>query len=244
MRMRAVIGLVLAGMTALPARAVEDYDACIALIATAPEQAVAEADAWSRFDGGWAARHCYALALAATGATRRAAAEMAGIATEAIDLPRDVRADMFVTAGEWFLDLDELGETAQAIDRAERLAPQGHQHLILSAELNAKLGDVQGAIGALNKVLKTRGPAPEPLLLRATLKRRLGDGIGARDDAYWASELGPDLPDVWLEIGQVEAMLGNRDRAREAWLRTIEMAPQDPLAQTARRQLQLLESGQ
>ncbi|MEM7507688.1 MAG: hypothetical protein AAF415_13180 [Pseudomonadota bacterium] len=242
--MRAVIGVALAALAALPARAVEDYDACIALAASAPEQAVAEAEAWSRFDGGWAARHCYALALAATGATRRAAVEMAGIATEAVDLPRDVRAEMFITAGEWFLDLNELGETAQTIDRAERLAPQGHKHLILSAELNAELGDLRSAIAELNRLLKARGPETEPLLLRATIKRRLGDGIGARDDAYWASELDPELPEVWLEVGQVEAMLGNRDNARAAWLRAIEKAPEDPLAETARRQLQLLESGQ
>ena len=53
-----------------PARAVDDYDTCIAMIASDPGRAEREAGDWARYGGGGpAARHCYALALIEVGAS-------------------------------------------------------------------------------------------------------------------------------------------------------------------------------
>ncbi|MEL6479570.1 MAG: hypothetical protein AAFR17_19765 [Pseudomonadota bacterium] len=229
-------------LAAGPAASVEDYDACTALIAADPARAAAESASWARFDGGWPARHCHALALLALGAERKAALELLEIGAGAGELPPEVRAEMFVDAGEILLDLGELGEAAQAVDRADRLAPRSRGARILSSTLSARFGDWQGAERDLSTAIDQSGVDAELLLLRATAKRRQGDRVGARSDAYWASELAPENPSVWLEIGEVEAALGNRPMARDAWLAAIRLAGEDdPLAAFARQKLQRLE---
>ncbi|MEM0921818.1 MAG: hypothetical protein AAGI13_02160 [Pseudomonadota bacterium] len=229
-------------LTAAPAWAVEDYDTCTALIAADPAAAAAGAQVWARFGGGWPARHCHALALLALGAERKAALEIAAIARDASDLPADIRAEMFVEAGEIFLDLGELGETAQAVERADRLDPRSRGARLLSAALAARFGDWAGAEADLTQAIDRAGPDAETLSLRATAKRRGGDAAGARTDAYWAQELAPESPAVWLEIGEVEALLGNRAAARAAWLSAIRLAgAEDPLAGIARQKLQLMD---
>ena len=86
--------------TALPAQAVDDYDACLDLIATNPAQAEREAGDWARFGGAAPARHCYALALIAVGAESRGIDELLGIAVEEPDLEPNARADILAQAGD------------------------------------------------------------------------------------------------------------------------------------------------
>lgn len=228
-------------LIASPAAAVEDYDACIALIAVDAARAEAEADTWARFDGGWPARHCQATALAAMGAARQAARLLSDIAVEATELPNRVRANLFAEAGELFLSLDALTEAEQAVERALKLTPDGYAPLLLSASLGAERLEWRRVRTLLDDVIEAHGEGTEPLLLRATAKRRLGDMVGARSDALWAAELTPDLPDAWLELGLVETALGNRDGARQAFLKAITLDSEGPLAPVARRRLQELE---
>ena len=99
------IGLV---VSILPARAVDDYDICLDMIASDPLRAEREAGEWARYGGGAGARHCYALALIAIGAPSRGIDELLGIAAEEPDLEPDARADILAQAGDLLLEEGDL----------------------------------------------------------------------------------------------------------------------------------------
>ena len=235
---------IIAMTLATPAAAVDDYDACLALVGLDPSLAAAEAEFWARGGGGWPARHCHVQAILALGADRRAAQELTAIATEALDLPAPVRAEMFVEAGEIYLDQGNLSDTLQTIDRAQRLDPKNRAARLLTADLLAVQRDWAGAAAELGKSLADHGPDAEVLTLRATTKRKRGDLVGARSDIAWAFELLPNQPLTLLESGEIAAAIGDRDRARTDWLQVIALDPKADLADLARQKLQRLDFGQ
>lgn len=233
------LGLVLA---AGPAAAVGDYDACLALAADDPARAEVEAARWVAAGGGSAARHCRALALLGLGAGHRAAELMAGIAAEDRALHDQVRADMLVEAGRIWLGLGALEAGQAAVDRALKLAADPRPALVLSARLKAEAGDWPGAEAALERALARGAPDAGILVLRASARLRLGQLVAARADLAWAAELAPDDPALWLETGALEAAGGNRDAARAAWLKAIELDREGPVGAAARLRLQRMEA--
>lgn len=229
-------------LAASPALAVEDYDACVALVERDPARAEIEAGRWIAAGGGTPARHCRALALFAQGAERRAAGLLAEIAAEDRTLPGQVRAEMLVQAGEIHLGLADLAAARAAVERAMRVATDPRPVLVLSARLEAEAGNWQAAASALDHALARGEPDAEILVLRAAARQRLGQLVAARADLAWAEELAPDLPELWLEKGAVEAASGNRDAARAAWLKAIELDRDGPVAEAARLRLQRMEA--
>lgn len=227
----------------VPSNAFENYDACIASIGQNAERTVERADQWARLDGGWPARHCRALALIAVGAKQSGAIELTRIGAEATELPGQARSEIFALAGETFLDVDEIGEAEQSLDRALNLAKDPRPALQLSARLNERRGNAAAAVRDLDKAIKHGPITADLLILRSSARQRAGDLVGARDDAIRAQELSPDDPDVWYQNGQIQALLGNVDAARDAWLRTIDLARGEPLAKAAQISLQKLEAG-
>ncbi|MBY8977573.1 hypothetical protein KHP62_17295 [Rhodobacteraceae bacterium NNCM2] len=241
------MGALLAPALILPpmtGAAFETYDECVAAVATNPETTIDEADRWARFDGGWPARHCRALALIAAGSDMQGARELVLIATDAIELPSQVRSEMFAHAGQIFLELGFIGEAKQSLDRSLNLAMDKEEALALSAALKANDGDHNGAVRELTKALEESGPKASLLILRSESKQAAGDLVGSRDDATWALELTPENPDAWFRSAQIEAELGNLDGARAAWLNTIDLARGEPIAQAAQINLQLMEAAQ
>ncbi|MEM6905639.1 MAG: hypothetical protein AAF568_07070 [Pseudomonadota bacterium] len=235
-QLRAAIFILLAA----PAAAVEDYDACVAMISADPAGAESSAADWARDGGGWPARHCRALALEATGALRAAAIAYSEIGEEAQDLPDEVRIEVFADAARLFLDIGAVEEAGLVTDAALQLSPRSRTARLANASLSAEIGDWRAALSDLDLAVTASGPDAELLVLRATAKRRLNDQVGARADAKWALELAPEDPAVWLELGETEAALGNRRAANAAWLTTIDLAGDTGLAEIARRKLQRL----
>lgn len=240
---RLILSLLLFAGLPGAAGAFADYDACVAQIEQAPERTAELAEKWSRLEGGWPARHCRALALIAAGARRVGALELSAIAVEASELPPQSRSELFAHAGEIFVDLDMIDEARQSLDRSLNLAGDPRPALRLSALLNQALGRHRAAFNDLDRAVKHGQPTASLLVLRSAARQRSGDLVGARDDAAWAQEIAPDDPDVWYQRGNVEASLGNADGARDAWLRTIDLARGQPLAHAARTSLQKMEAG-
>ena len=236
----AAFGVVLA---AGPAAAVADYETCVGLVESDPEQAEAEAARWAAAGGGSAARHCRALAMLALGADRSAAELLSAIAAEDRTLPAEVRAEMLVEAGEIHLGLGDLEAGRAAVARALKLATDPQPALTLSARLAAEAGDWQGAVAELDRALARGAPSADILVLRASARRQLGQLVAARADLAWAEELAPDDPALWLERGALEAESGNRDAAREALLKAIALDREGPVAEAARLRLQRMEAG-
>lgn len=227
--------------TALPARAVEDYDACLALVAENPARAEIESSDWSRFGGGSAARHCHAMALAALGATRLAAEELAALARDARDLPNAIRAEALLQAAEFLLDLGETGAGIGLAEQAIRLDDSAEART-MRARLHAAEGNYARALADLDAAVAA-APTADRVLLRASARRQEGRLQEARADAVWALELSPDLPIAFLELGEIEAAAGRKNPARDAFLKAIELDRGGDIAAAARLSLQRMEAG-
>ena len=246
LRLRMIIPLlavVLAPAIAIaePATA-RTYDDCVALAGTDPARAEVEAHRWAQAGGGTPARHCRALALLAQGAGRRAAALMVVIAADDRTLPDEVRSEILIEAGEIYLDLGELALGRSVASRALLLARAPRAALTLSARLKAEQGDWQGAVNDLDGALARGEPDAGLLVLRASARLHLGERAAARDDLLRATEIAPELAPVWLERGALEALSGDRDAARAAWLRAIELDRDGIDGAAARLRLQTMEA--
>ena len=232
----------LIGAISGPARA-GTYDDCVALTGTDPARAEVKAHRWEQAGGGSPARHCRALALLARGAGRRAAELMFAIAADDRTLPDQVRSDILIEAGEIYLGLGELDLARSVAARALLLARQPRAALALSARLKAARGDWRGVVNDLDGALARGEPDAALLVLRAGARRHLGERAAARDDLSRAAGLAPELASVWLERGTLEALAGDRDAARAAWLRAIGLDRDGSVGAAARLRLQTMEAG-
>jgi tetratricopeptide (TPR) repeat protein len=220
------------------------YDDCVALAGTDPARAEVEAHRWAQAGGGTPARHCRALALLAQGAERRAAELMVAIAADDRTLPDEVRSELLIEAGEIYLGLGELRLGRSVASRALLLARVPRAALTLSARLKAAQGDWRGAVNDLEGALTRGEPDAGLLVLRASARLHLGEWVAARADLLWAAEIAPELASVWLERGALEAVNGDRDAARAAWLRAIELDSDGFVGAAARFRLQKMEAGE
>jgi len=73
--------------------------------------------------------------------------------------------------------------------------------------------------------------------MRATAYRMLEQPDLAKDNVEMALKADPNDPDALLERGTQRAQAGDKAGAREDWIRTIEIAPDTPAAEDARKGL-------
>jgi len=236
-----ILAVLLAAVMGAPAAA-QSYDDCVAMIETDPVAAERQAHAWAQADGGAPAKHCQALAMLAQGAEQRAAALMVEIAAGDRTLPDRVRADLFVEAGEVFLDTGRLRLAEDAVQRAILLIGPDRAPLTLGARIKAERKNWRGAVGDLDQALAEGAPDAGLLVLRASAKRRLGELVEARSDLIWAEELAPELPSLWLERGSLAERNKDRDAARAAWLKAIDLDRDGPVGKAAQLRLQRMDS--
>ena len=245
--MRVLNGLLLAGIGlltgVLPAHAVDDYDACLDMIATDPARAEREAGDWARYGGGPGARHCYALALIAIGAQSRGIDELLGIAAEEPDLEPDARADILAQAGDLLLEEGDRVTASVVAEQALRLDARNAASLALRARLKMDSGDMRAAVRDLDEALRQNPTSSRFLALRASAYRRLGQHIEARDDAAFATETSPGDAAAWLERGRNEAALRDRNAARFSFLEAIDLDRDGEIGNAARLALQRMEAG-
>lgn len=242
--MRVILALFCLILSAAPAVAVDDYDVCLGMVQTNPDQAEREAGDWARYGGGGAAaRHCYALALLALGADGRAADELIGAAIEEPGLTETARADLLVQAGEVLIDQEDLFTAAVVAEQALRLAPRSAGALGLRGAVKTANGDLAAAIRDLNRALDEGGADARWLLRRAAAYRQSGELVAARDDAGYAVELSPNDPAAWLEQGRIQANLSDKPNARKSLLKAIELDRDGKVGRAAQLVLQRMEAG-
>ena len=243
--MRAVpYALAFWAIASLPGFAVEDYDACLALIQADPARAEQEAGEWARYgNGGAAARHCYALALLAIGADGRAADELIGAAIEEPGLSDDARADLLVQAGELLVENEDLLTASVVAEQARRLAPRNAGVLGLGGAVKVANGDFAAGIRDLDAAVDAGGANALWLLRRAAAHRQRGRLVAARDDAAFALEQAPDDPSAWLEYGRILAGLNDKPGARQSLLRAVELDRGGKIGRAAQIALQRMDAG-
>lgn len=242
--MNALMGIgMIALVLATPAKAVEDYDACLDLIGSDADRAEREAGEWARFGGGAPARHCYALALLAIGAQSRGIDELLGTAIEEPGLEPEARADILIQAGELLMEEPDTVTTLVVAEQALRLDQWNVDALALRARVRLANGDSRSALRDLDAALQRQPGNARFLTLRAAANRRLDRHVEARDDASFATESDPGDASAWLERGRAEAALRDTNAARFSFLESIALDRDGSTGASAQRALQRMEAG-
>lgn len=96
------------------------------------------------------------------------------------------------------------------------------------------LGRGEEALGALEAATALAPARAEGWLLKATLLRRLDRLAEAQAAIERAASTGPGNPEIGLEAGVIAVLGGREDAARASWQSVIDLAPDSPLAATAR----------
>jgi tetratricopeptide (TPR) repeat protein len=228
---------------AQPGEAIDEaaqYKHCVALARQKPEDGWEESLAWSSLGGGDPARHCGAIALFGLHQYEEAAKRLELLATESHASPK-LRAGMLAQAGQAWL-LAKLPEKAYAAQSAAlALVPGAPDLLVDRAQSLAEAKNWKLAQADLDKALAAAPNRADALTFRATAKRYLDDLPGAAADSAAAIAIDPLYQDAWLEAGMVKRLQNNPNGARQDWLKVLEIAPNSPGADMARRNIEMMD---
>ena len=216
------------------------YRSCITLSYREPWQAFEAAETWAALNGGAAARHCAALALLEAKQYDRAAQRLE---TLAATLPPEHRPSpsnvMAQAANVWLLGgRPELA--LQAIELALQYDPDKASHLIDRGRIQAEQGNLAAALADLDRAVVLAPRDDDAAAFRASALRRLGRPADAMAAIERALELNPNNPSARLERGILRLQMGDRDGARQDWLRTVLDHEGTPAGDTAQARLQAL----
>lgn len=203
--------------------------ACVALVRTAPQQAIETATAWLEERGGLPARRCLGLAFVATEQWAAAATvyEQAALDSEAAADP--ARADFWAQAGNAWLAAGENPRALRALDAALAVpdlgaAPRGAA-LLDRARVQVALGRVDLARADLDRALQLVPADPFAWYFSAALARRESNAARAQTDITRATQLAPDNPDILLLAGTIAGQAGNMAEAERLYRRVVAVAP-------------------
>ncbi|MCP3733872.1 hypothetical protein M9979_03140 [Sphingomonas sp. RP10(2022)] len=213
------------------------YDRCVALAASDPAAARAEAVRWGAAGGGWFARQCAGLAYAQQGDFAAAAGEFEA-AAKAAELAHDKRAaNYWAQAGNARLAAGDVPRARVALDTA--IVAGTLQGLALGeaqldhARVLVAAGETEAARRDIDMALATAGDDPLAWLLSATLARRDGDLPRAKKDIGEALKRSADDASVQLEAGNIAALGRDEAGARAAWTEAARLAPNAPAGKNA-----------
>ena len=207
---------------------VANYRACVDTIATHPDRALEQALAWAEADGGSAARHCLALALAASGDYAAAARGLNVLAGESAEAP--ARARLYAQAGQTWLLADRAQAALAAFDAALAETPDDIELLIDRARSHAAARDYRSAIADLDQVVAGAPGHGEALVFRAAAHRRLEDFEAAAADLERALAIDPANADALVERGAVRLHDNDEAGGRADFGAAIMLAPTTPAA--------------
>lgn len=222
------------------------YMGCLATIKQSPKTAFDKASSWEGLGGGKLARHCKAMALIAMKHYSEGAKRLEEIATKD-NFEKDVKASLFSTASSAWLEDNQIKKAFQAINNAIILNSNNYSYYFDKAIILSELKDFTGAIKELDKSLelsKTTKHA-EILTLKASALRHLNKTDNALKVLEKAEKENPLFADIYLEKGFIYKIKGEKQKAREAWIKAVELAPESMVAELAKANIErmdLLES--
>lgn len=218
----------------------QEYRACLHLARTKPEDGWEEAIAWGSLGGGEPARHCAAVALIGLGKLEEAAKRLETLASLS-RATETLRAEMLAQAAQAWLQAGQVERALADLDTGLTLAPNHPDLLLDKAVAYAQAAHYAKAVETLTTLLKAQPNRVEAMVLRASAYRYLDKLELAKEDIARALVLEPDVPDALLERGMIRRLEDNTAGAREDWLKAINAAPDSAAADTARRNLELMD---
>ena len=231
------LALQAAGTAPAPSPVDDNYGRCVAAIAEDAVAAERKAEAWRTAGGGWQARQCLGLALAAQARFVAAAEAFTEAARGAETARSDRAAGLWAQAGNAWLAAAEPAKARTALDAAlasGTLAGLDRGEALLDrARALVAAGETTQARADLDAALKVAGDDPLAWLLSATLARRGGDLPRAKADIAEALKRSADDASVQLEAGNIAAAGGDAAAAQTAWREAARLAPDAPAGKAA-----------
>jgi tetratricopeptide (TPR) repeat protein len=215
-----------------------DYERCLGLVRTGPEEALVYAGGWEAAGGGEGAGHCAALSLLALGETERGAERLEDLARRS-GADAATRAAVFAEAGSAWALAGEPDRAFAAATMALTLSPDDPALLLDRAVASGSAGRYAEALEDLDRAVAFDPYRAEAWALRGAAKRQLGRTEEAERDVARALSLSPDNADALLERGALRRAKGDVGGARADWERAARLAPDSASAGVARRNLEL-----
>ncbi|MCJ9429910.1 tetratricopeptide repeat protein [Kordiimonas marina] len=236
----------------------ERYSKCMSLAEQSPDAGINMALVWQGQGGGVPARHCEAIGLFHEGEYGEAAARLMLIAEDmrtGKDMPvqddkrvvadASMLADMYDQAANAWLLAKETMRAENAIDMAlavvEKGTSQQQELKIDRARIAAADHDYDLALRDLRDVQKADPGRDDILILIASAARGLGkyDQAKVALDNYMKTH--PDNSTAYLEKGNLAYALGDKDGARQAWVKVLLLTQKGPDAKAARDNIEKMD---
>ena len=217
-----------------------EYHACLQLARQKPEDGWEEAIAWQSLEGGEPARHCAAVALIGLGKLEEAAKRLEALAQQSRGTEA-LRAEMLAQAAQAWLHADRVELALADLDTALGLVPDQPDLLLDKAVALAQVAHYQEAADVLTALLRLQPNRVEAMILRGSAYRYLDRLDLAKADIAGALVLDANQPDALLERGMLRRLEDNKAGAREDWMKAIAAAPDSAAADTARRNLEIMD---
>jgi tetratricopeptide (TPR) repeat protein len=219
----------------------QEYVNCLALAKQDPSTAYEHAVGWQGLGGGDAAKHCQAAALIYLGKYDEAAYRLENLAKASL-LPAHNRAEMLAQAAQAQLMMDKLDQANADQTAAIKLDPRNPDLYVDRSVTLFGAGDYQGAVKDLDAAILISPKKAEPYALRAAAKRFLDQIDPALADAEQAVKLSnAKFPEALLERGILRRLKDNKAGARQDWLAVLAINPDGETADSARRNLELMD---
>jgi tetratricopeptide (TPR) repeat protein len=223
-----------------PGRA-EQYDHCMELAATNPQNALEIAQNWQDKGGGRAAGHCTAVALFGLGRFGEAALRFESLAEDA-SAPADARVSLWAQAAQAWLFGEKAERSVVLLTKALEMAPEDDTLLVDKALAEADLGRYQDAVNDLSAAIKLRPGMADAYVFRASAYRQLNFLDQAEADADKALSLDQFHPEGLLERGNIRRLKKDKLGARRDWMTLLTVAPKSEAARAAKTNLDRMDA--
>jgi regulator of sirC expression with transglutaminase-like and TPR domain len=248
LRILAAVLLALAPLVPGDARAQADdpelaaqYQACMDLAETNPDEALEQAETWVDLGGSDPARHCAAVALMRLGHYEAAGQELETLAASLEPAFAFLQIPVLIQAAQAWLAAGKVDRAYAVQTTALARQPNDIELLVDRAMTAASVGNFAAAIDDLNRALSHAPNRADILVLRASAHRFLDQPEAALADIEAALSLDPDNAEGLLERGNLRRQAGNDAGARDDWLRVTRLAPDSPAAEAAQANLAKLD---
>lgn len=230
---------------ALPAHAQDAssavrYRDCMAMTENNAERAFDDAIEWRDLGGGAAAEHCAAAALLALGYYKNAAERLEELAQQPTDEAR-LRTGLLWQAAQGWSMAGNPERAYAALTAAIQIDAMDPKLYLERAVVQAGMGLYGEAVDDLSQCLTLDPASADAYAFRASAYRYLGQLDLAAADADHALALTPDHLEARLERGIVRRLKGDDVGARLDWRFILDLSPGSPTADSARRNLELLD---
>lgn len=217
------------------------YQACMDLAETAPDEALEAAETWGDLGGSDPARHCAAVALMRLGHYEAAGEELETLAGSLEASYASLQIPILIQAAQAWLAAGNVDRAYALQSTALAREPNNIELLVDRAFTADRVGNYQAAIADLDRALSHAPNRADILVYRASAHRYLGQPEAAMADVDMALRLDPQNPEGLLERGNLKRLAGDDAGARKDWLEVTRVAPETPAAAEAQDNLAKLD---